>query len=246
MAITDHNKRDRGTLDEIARGHKLACELLEFCEIIFDLWPEKERRFLSAWGAVGQAQGRWGRDIGNVTYATAWHHLLQEADTARWPRCRRVTGRVSAGNVIELLFGAMYLSDRRIQTLEDFAQHANDRALQCYEPVYASTWDLIKRNELEFQLVTQYRFALETYVYGWRHLLFEARSEWSTIFLPLRFNKTWNVKEILFAFEVMRMGHPVRHLEMSKEHPLPPPLKTVTHRTMMRYLCHRDVQPIQR
>ena len=81
MAITDHNKRDRGTLDEIARGHKVACELLEFCESFLDVWDERERRFLSAWGAVGQATGRWGQDIGNVTYATAWHHMLQEADT---------------------------------------------------------------------------------------------------------------------------------------------------------------------
>ena len=81
MAITNHNMEDRGYLDEIARGHMQACELLEFCESFLDVWDERERRFLSAWGAVGQATGRWGQDIGNVTYATAWHHMWQEADT---------------------------------------------------------------------------------------------------------------------------------------------------------------------
>ncbi len=81
--LTDHNKQDKESLAEIAQGHKIVCDLLEFCESALDVWPERQRKFLSAWGAVGQATGRWGTDMGNVSYATTWHHVLQEADTAR-------------------------------------------------------------------------------------------------------------------------------------------------------------------
>ena len=213
----------------------MVCQLLEFCESILGVWSKRERRFLSAWGAVGQAQGRWGTDMGNVAYATAWHHLLQEADTAKWPRCRQITGRVASGDVVETLFGVMYLSDLNVQTYSDFVEEATIRRMQAYEDVYESTFEIIKRNEENFKLVTQYRFALETYVYGWHHLLFEARSEWRTIFVQHHHNATWNAKEILIAFEVMRLGHPVALLEMFKKHPLPPPSATVWAKTWVKY-----------
>ena len=246
MAITNHNMEDREFLDEIARGHRKACELLEFCESFLDVWNEKERKFLSAWGAVGQATGRWGQDIGNVTYATAWHHMLQEADTTRWHVCRRITARVASGNVIEILFGVIYLYDRNIQTLPEFAELARERHLNCYEDVYASTFLLIQRNVENFRWVAQYRFALETYVWGWRHLLFDARSEWGAIFAQYNINATWNPKEILFAFEVMRMGHAVDDLELFRQNPLPPPLAPVSPRAWREYLTHCGVQPNRR
>ena len=114
---------------------------------MLEAWLERQRRFLSAWGAVGQAHGRWGTDMGNVAYATAWHHLLQEADTARWPTCRKITGRISSGNVVELLFGVMYLSDRNIQTFPQFVDLANSARFQVYADVYALTFDVIKQSK---------------------------------------------------------------------------------------------------
>ena len=246
MATTVHNEKDKETLNEIARGHHAVCGLLGFCEEMLRRWHERNRRFLSAWGAVGQAHGKWGHDIGNVTYATAWHHLLQEADTRRWPECRKINGRVSSGNVIEILFGVMYLWERNFESRTHFEVAAKERRFQCYQDVFASTWNLIMDHEEVFQWVTQHRFALETYVMAWHRLLFRAQSQWSTIFVRYKFNGTWNPKEILFAFEVMRMGHAVADLEMFKEHPLPPPLATVSARTWIKYLTHRDVQPIRR
>ena len=244
MAITEHNKRDSGTLDEIARGHKVACELLEFCEGFLHVWPAKERKFLSEWGRVGQAQGRWGDDFGNVVYATAWHHLLQEADTARWPTCRKISARIPSGDVIEILFGVMYLSDRNFENFPQFVKHATiDRRLECYKDVYHSTFDIIEHNKENFKLVTQYRTALETYVYGWRSLLFHAQSEWGTIFAQYRHKGTWDANEILIAFEVMRMGHPVALLRMFKHHPLPPPLATVGARAWINSSHRHNVQP---
>ena len=137
---------------------------------------------------------------------------------------------------VELLFGVMYLVDRNIQTFPQFEDLANSARFQVYADVYALTFDVIKQNEENFKLVRQYRFALETYVYGWHHLLFEARSEWRAIFVQHNHNKTWNAKEILMAFEVMRMGHPVALLEMFKEHPLPPPSATVGAETWMKWV----------
>ena len=93
----------------------------------------------------------------------------------------------------------------------------------------------MKHNEEAWGLVTKYRWALDTYVLGWRHLLFEARSQWRRIFVQYNLNRTWNPKEILSAFEVMRMGHPVGWLEMFKAHPLPPPIATVGSQTLVGY-----------
>ena len=131
MALTEHNRADKENLDEIARGHRVVRELLPFCENMVKLCSERHRRFLSAWGAVGQAGGRWGIDIGNVTYATAWHHLLDEADTARWEMCRTLTARVASGNVIEALFGVMYLTERSFQSMKQFTEEAEDRGMHC-------------------------------------------------------------------------------------------------------------------
>ena len=175
-----------------------------------------------------------------MTYATAWHHLLQEADTRRWPECRKVTGRVSSGNVIEVLFGVMYLWEQNFESRTHFEVAAKERRFQCYQDVFASTWNLIMDHEEVFQWVTQHRFALETYVLAWHRLLFHAQSQWNTIFVQYKLNATWKPKEILFAFEVMRMGPPVTWLEMCEEHPLPPPKATVTAETCLKWLCHRQ------
>ena len=239
--LTDHNRQDRESLDEIARGHKIVCELLEFCESALHEWSERQRKFLSAWGAVGQAHGKWGSDIGNVTYATAWHHLMQEADTRRWYTSRTVTARGPSGDMIEICFGCMYISDKKSQTLEAFVAHANYRRLHAYADVYESVFNLSKINAENWQRTSEYRFALETYVLGWRGLLFEARSEWRRIFCQYNINATWNPKEILMAFEVMRLGHPVKLLGMFKNHPLPPPSATIDAETWMKFWSPRNV-----
>ena len=102
------------SLEQIADGPRELSIMLNFWEHILAVATRKQRDHLALWGAMGQKTGAWGFDIGNVTYATVWHHLLSDNDVDLWRRCRSVTALVTSGNMIELAFGVMYLDERNL------------------------------------------------------------------------------------------------------------------------------------
>ena len=225
--LTHHNKADKLSLEEIANGPRELSILLNFWEHIMENATRKQRNFLAAWGAMGQRNGAWGFDIGNVTYATVWHHLLLDEDVDRWRRCRSVTSPIRSGNMIELAVGVMYLDEQNLQTFEEFQELARRHRIHSNRKVFRSTYTLLGKYRHYWCEVKLYRDALERYVRGWHCLLFEAQSDWKAIFARYRNNKTWRPRAILDAHEVMRLGHETQRLNEFLARPLPPPSRWV-------------------
>ena len=225
--LTPHNMADRSSLELIADGPRELSIMLNFWEHILAVSTRKQRNHLALWGAMGQKTGAWGFDIGNVTYATVWHHLLSDNDVNFWRRCRSVTSLVLSGNMIELAFGVMYLDERNLQTFEEFEELARRHEMDYNRTVLRSTYLLLSKHRHYWCEVKLYRDALERYVWGWHRLLFEAQSDWRAIFARYRNNYTWRPKAILDAYEVMRLGHASQLLEDFLVQPLPPPSRWV-------------------
>ena len=225
--LTPHNIADRLSLEQIANRPRELSIMLNFWEHIFDVASRKQRNFLPAWGTMGQRNGAWGLDIGNVTYATVWHHLLADNDVDFWRRCRSVTSLILSGNMIELAFGVMYLDERNLQTFEEFEELARRREMDYDRIVLCSTYLLLSKHRHYWCEVKLYRDALERYVRGWYGLLFEAQSDWKAIFARYQNNITWRPNAILDAYEVMRLGHETQRLNEFLARPLPPPARWV-------------------
>ena len=225
--LTPHNIADRLSLEQIADGPRELSIMLNFWEHIMEKATRKQRNFLAAWGAMGQRNGAWGFDIGNVTYATVWHHLLADNDVVFWRRCRSVTLLIRSGNMIELAFGVMYLDERNLQTFEEFEELAMRHTMHSYRNVFRSTYTLLGKYRHYWCEVKLYRDALERYVRGWHGLLFEAQSDWKAIFARYQNNITWRPNAILDAYGVMRLGHETQRLDEFLARPLPPPSRWV-------------------
>jgi len=111
VVYTLHNTGSlRVTLQAIEDGAISLGRLLNYVEYIYTIamTTERQRRFVSGWGAIGQANGDWGQDLTNVVYATAWHHLLEENGPPQL-QIRNVTSLNNSGNMIEMLLGLIYL-----------------------------------------------------------------------------------------------------------------------------------------
>ena len=225
--LTPHNIADKLSLEQIANGPRDLSIMLNFWEHAMEKATRKQRNFLAAWGAMGQRNGAWGFDIGNVTYATVWHHLLSDNDVDLWRRCRSVTSLVTSGNMIELAFGVMFLDERNLQTFEEFEELARRHKMDYDRSRLHSTYTLLRQYGHYWHEVKLYRDALESYVRGWHGLLFEAKSDWKAIFARYQNNKTWRPNAILNAHEVMRLGHETQRLNEFLARPLPPPSKWV-------------------
>ena len=218
---------DRSSLELIADGPRELSIMLNFWEHILHVATRDERDFLAAWGAMGQRNGAWGFDIGNVTYATVWHHLLLDEDVDRWRRCRSVTSLVTSGNMIELAFGVMFLDERNLQTFEELAEVARRHKMDYDHRKLHSAYTLLTKYRHYWHEVKLYRDALERYVRGWHGLLFEAKSDWKAIFARYQNNQTSRPNAILNAHAVMRLGHEPQRLNEFLARPLPPPSRWV-------------------
>ena len=167
----------------------------------------------------------WGTDNGNVCYATAWANVLEAGD-AHGMTIKYITGFESSGNVVELLFGLMYLADMMPEmSAAEFYAHCAEKELSwakhdCWEPTYKFLVD----NVAVLKKLVLWRSALEAYVCAFQKLLeHSAFTRWTT-------NATWDVKKILSAVDCLRMGWPAQPdlLDAFYRHPLPPPAATLS------------------
>ena len=133
----------RAALDDLDKSQRTLDSLLPYIEHIYThvMPEEKQRRFVAAWGAVGQAHGDWGVDLTNVVYATAWHYLMQE--TSLICEARSVTSLNGSGNMIEMVLGLMYLVDRLPLSLDDFHAECTRRQLEWARDYWRPTYLLL-------------------------------------------------------------------------------------------------------
>jgi hypothetical protein len=209
--------------------------ILPFIDEIYQDLSSRQRTFLASFGAVGQEHGDWGTDVTNVVYSTAWHCLL--AGTGRTLWLRDVTSLNTSGNMIEMMFGLMYLSDRMPQmTLEAFVQLCEGRQFTHARDIWISTYEFLAHRPEALATLSNWRHILQDFVLAWRRLL---REESPVLFLfePYTTNATWNPKRILSITECLRLGWPAEAdlLNAFFHHPLPPPSATLPAEDIQRY-----------
>ena len=88
--------------------------LMNFMEHHVVCLPERVRRLLSHYGAVGgmSAGTNWrdqSTDSTNLIYATVWEHWKREEQQEQFHTCRSITNWNTAGNLVELLMGVGFI-----------------------------------------------------------------------------------------------------------------------------------------
>ena len=216
-------------------------DLLPFIDEINENMSSRQRKFLAGFGAIGQGGGDWGTDITNVVYSTAWHHLLIETGRKGW--LRGVTSLNSSGNVIEMLFGLMYLSDRIPQmTCEAFLQLCEERQFAHAQDIWIPTYDFLLHRPEDLATLSNWRHILQDFVLAWRSLLRE-KSPVLFLFEPWTTNATWHPQRILSITECLRMGWPADAdlLNAFFHHPMPPPAATCSAEAIQTYCSMANV-----
>jgi hypothetical protein len=242
-AIPVHRPPLPGTQDQqfreiIAVIGELAQDLRGIVPFIDEIYLNTSRRqriFLASFGAIGQGDGDWGIDMTNVVYSTAWHYLLTETGRKLW--LRGVASLNSSGNIIEMMFGLMYLSDKMPQmTCEAFLQLCEERQFAHFQDIWIPTYKFLLRQPVDLATLSNWRFILLDFVLAWRSLL-RAKSSVLFLFEPWTTNATWDPKRILSITECLRMGWPADAdlLNAFFHHPLPPPSATCSAEAIQTY-----------
>ena len=205
VVITEHNVGP--VANTIGQIEQLSLELEGMMPLVNWLYLQlraRPRRFLSHWGAIGQATGNWGQDFTNVIYTTAWQYLVSER-TGDYFQAGVVTSLNNSGNMLEMSFGLMYLVDRNYATYADFVKDCNDKDMSWATKEYPTAWKLLSDHEPYLAKLSAWREKLEKYVIGWHSLLrehcIETFGAWTT-------NRTFDGPRILSAYECLRMGWP--------------------------------------
>ena len=168
------------------------------------------RQFLSHWGAIGQANGDWGVDFTNVVYTSAWHYLCSECAGDSF-KAKVITGLKNGGNMVEMQFGLMYLTEAGFATYADFENSCIGNDMSWAKDQYMPAWSFLIAHRSYLKTLSTWRATLEQFVKSWHSLLhghcigtFRA---WTT-------NKTFDGPRIANAYECLRMGWPPNHTQL--------------------------------
>jgi len=82
----------RQALEMMVRSSNELSNLIPWINSLLQ-WPEKQRRLLSHFGAIGQVGDNWGVDPGNVVYSILWKYFCESNVAQKLSQFHNITSQ---------------------------------------------------------------------------------------------------------------------------------------------------------